>query len=427
MLTGKLERIVFYLLLFFLPTQLGKHFWPDFSIVSGVRVDYLSPTLYVTDILVVLLFITWMVRRSYRLEFKMQSFKPVLFLLAFLLLNIYFSQNYLNGFYHLLKFLELSFVAYYVATMVKNTIQIKKMFLVLGIGVIFQSFLAISQFIKQESLGGMFYFFGERLFNASTPGIANASINGELLLRPYGTFSHPNVLAGFLLLSMIGLLFTLPWTRNLERVVWISALLFGSSALLLTMSRTAFLLWIILLIVVFLRQFVVSPTRSFIAVLFVTLSILCIGQTPFGSRLLQTNFAEEAVVQRTELLQASATMVAQQPVIGIGFGNFIPQLATVQQPLSVGFYLQPVHNVFLLVLVETGIFGLSFFIWFLFKTYRRLFQLAKKTRVLPYRIFVVLLSVVLVVGLFDHYFFTLQQGQLLFALIIGLCWTSIKS
>ena len=47
---------LFYLLLLLLPTQLGKHFWPTFSYVLGTRVDYLSPTLYLTDIII--LFIT---------------------------------------------------------------------------------------------------------------------------------------------------------------------------------------------------------------------------------------------------------------------------------------------------------------------------------------------------------------------------------
>ena len=54
-----LSAIFFYLLILFLPTQLGKHFWPNFSYVYGVRIDYLSPTLYFTDILIIGLFLSW--------------------------------------------------------------------------------------------------------------------------------------------------------------------------------------------------------------------------------------------------------------------------------------------------------------------------------------------------------------------------------
>ena len=112
-----------------------------------------------------------------------------------------------------------------------------------------QSLLVIAQFIKQGSLGGVFYFFGERFFTPATPGIANASINGELLFRPYGTFSHPNVLAGFLLISLISLLFSLPWDKGkFEKTFWAVTLLLGSSALLITMSRLAIVIWIVLLL-----------------------------------------------------------------------------------------------------------------------------------------------------------------------------------
>jgi len=51
--------LFFYLLILFLPTQLGRHFFFDFSFVSGIRIDYLAPTIYLTDILVLLLFIAW--------------------------------------------------------------------------------------------------------------------------------------------------------------------------------------------------------------------------------------------------------------------------------------------------------------------------------------------------------------------------------
>src|SRR3989344_696217 len=59
----RVEYILFYLIILFLPTQLGKHFWPDFSIVSGIRVDYLSPTVYFTDVFIFLLFMFWAINR----------------------------------------------------------------------------------------------------------------------------------------------------------------------------------------------------------------------------------------------------------------------------------------------------------------------------------------------------------------------------
>src|SRR5260221_12343343 len=48
------QNKLFFLILLLLPTQFGRHFWPSFSFVLGQRVDYLTPILYLTDILIVL-------------------------------------------------------------------------------------------------------------------------------------------------------------------------------------------------------------------------------------------------------------------------------------------------------------------------------------------------------------------------------------
>ena len=60
----KLYQLLFSLLILLLPTQLGRHFWPSYSFVFGLKVDYLSPTLYLTDIFLVLTLIAWGVQRG---------------------------------------------------------------------------------------------------------------------------------------------------------------------------------------------------------------------------------------------------------------------------------------------------------------------------------------------------------------------------
>lgn len=51
----KIEKILIFLTILFLPTQLGKHFWPSFSYIYSLPVDYLSPTLYFWDLLILIL------------------------------------------------------------------------------------------------------------------------------------------------------------------------------------------------------------------------------------------------------------------------------------------------------------------------------------------------------------------------------------
>ena len=76
-----------------------------------------------------------------------------------------------------------------------------------------------------------------------------------------------------------------------------------------------------------------------------------------------------------------------------------------------GWLHQPVHNIYLLIAAETGLLGLMAFLFFLY------LLIKKKPRL---TIFCLLLVSFLIIGLFDHFFWTLQQGQMVFWLILGI-------
>ncbi|MDP4011799.1 MAG: hypothetical protein Q8P72_06265, partial [Candidatus Roizmanbacteria bacterium] len=46
-----------FLFIFFLPTQLGTFFFIPESYIDGIRIDYLAPAVYLTDILVIILIV----------------------------------------------------------------------------------------------------------------------------------------------------------------------------------------------------------------------------------------------------------------------------------------------------------------------------------------------------------------------------------
>ncbi|MBI2430798.1 MAG: O-antigen ligase family protein [Candidatus Levybacteria bacterium] len=309
------------------------------------------------------------------------------------------------GLYGLLKLLEFSFFGFYTSRAIRNQKDVKALIIMLSLGVLFESLLAALQFLKQSSLGGVFYFFGERTFTSQTPGIANASIEGKLILRPYGTFSHPNVLAGYLIIALAMVISNIKYQKaNIMKIFFLSSIAIGSIALLLTMSRTAIILWIAILF--YLLKPLTLNTKYLI------LFLVCIGSiffSPFGSRFFNAAQTDESFIRRKELTITALEMIKSSPIIGVGLMNFLPNLPLFQETSASSLFtqLQPVHNIFLLVFAETGIIGLSFFLWFLKKTFKR------------FTIF----SIVLILGFFDHYFLTLQQGQLLFSFVFGYCWT----
>ncbi len=390
------DNKLFFLIVLFLPTQFGRHFWPNFSIVSGLRVDYLSPTLYLTDVLIFALFIFWLLSlREFKIKFSVVIFS------IFLLTGIFLSRVPLVGLFGLLKLAEFSFFGFYTA---KNIKQLRPIVLALSLGVIFESLLAIVQYLNHSSIGSVFYFFGERTFNSQTPGIANASLDGSLVLRPYGTFSHPNVLAGYLVVSMSIVLFS-----KLSKLVKSVIVLVGIVALFLTLGRTAIIVWSVVG-----ASYVLRKSWKIIFVLAFSFGII-FYLSPLHLRFGSLGLVDEAVVSRVALSKAASEMFVDRPIFGVGLNNFLPNLPSYVKASGNVFYIQPVHNVFLLTLAETGIMGLGFFLWFLVKTYKRILN---KKNLLAFTA----LSAVIVLGFFDHYFLTLQQGQLLFALVLGICW-----
>lgn len=411
-------KIFFYLLVLLVPTQLGRHFWPNFSFVQGIRVDYLSPTIYLTDILLVLLLLSWIFTKLSTFNFQLSTCLRRYWLLIVLApivigIGIYSSSNPFAGLFGVIRLFEFFLLGVYIAKTINTRAEINRIIFLLAVGLVFESMLAIGQFINQGSLGSLFWFFGERTFTSGTIGIAQAIINGELILRPYGTFPHPNVLAGFLLIVMTMIIPS-------KRIFFLASLLIGSVALILTMSRIAIILWAMTLVGWFLRRF---KYRIFQALVFIIITISIVAML-LWPRLTSLSLTDEAFVRRQELAVAAINMIRTHPLFGVGINNFLVNLPNFQQTKSTLLYLQPVHNIYLLIAVETGIIGFSIFVWFMIKTFKQLIK-SNKFSILNSQPSIILL-VILILGFFDHYFLTLQSGQLLFTLIVGLCWAKIR-
>jgi len=75
---------------------------------------------------------------------------------------------------------------------------------------------------------------------------------------------------------------------------------------------------------------------------------------------------------------------------------------------------QPVHNLWFLVWSEIGIFGLLFFVAILF--YILKFNIQHST----FNIHFLLLIAIIMLGLFDHYFWSLYFGVMVWWLVLGL-------
>lgn len=340
------------------PSQLSYHWWPSWSLVHGIRVDYLSPTLYLTDLLLVGLLLL-----NFRQLLKHWRIFAIFAILA--LLNSYFSVLPVLSLYKWLRFGLLVGLFFY---LVANMDRLRH-YLVRGLvcAIVWTAGLAIWQFVLQGSTDSWWYWLGERTFSIATPGIAKVSL-GEYgqLLRPYATLPHPNALAGWLGLSLI----LVSYFSKLPKLI----IGVATAAMVFTLSRLA------------LAAMVLSSGKWWAVVLVVGLAMFLPGNP-------------DSWQERQSLMLHAIEQIKNYPIFGTGLGASV--IAS-----SVNF--QPVHNIFLLLLVEVGLpLGLG------------LLCLCRRLLLLKNNLLFAGLIFIFITGLGDHYWLTLWQNTLILTVFMA--------
>lgn len=427
------QRLLISLIILFLPTQLGKHFWPQFSYVFGLRSDYLSPTIYFVDVLIFALFLLSFKKALSVLINSLRTPRNLIFFIfifVFFALNIFLSPTPLLGIIKLLRLLELIFLASFLIRETGRIIKINTIINFLSISLLYESFLAIWQFMAQKTIGGFWWWLGERTFDASTPLVAKAVVNGQILLRSYGTFSHPNTLAAFLMIALTIVLIYHKSSKTIfnyqKKILYFVLFLVVSAAMFLTFSRLVWFLYLIILILLFLPDFIRQKKLLFLLFTALITVFYFFNQTIISRFLALYDIDLISITNRMQLNEAAIGMFIQHPVFGAGLNNFLillPQYLSISG--MVRFY-QPAHNLILLIAAETGIVGLSVFILVNFYTFKHLISKKNKS-IIKAKYLILLLFVFLILSMFDHYFFTQTQGQLLMVLVYSMCWTGGKA
>lgn len=404
------ERLIFFSLLATIPIQLGKHFWPEFSFVQGIRVDYLAPTFYVTDIIFLLLFVISLKRLS------TQSFaffkKPVfVFLSLGVIVSLPFSYSPLEAVYSALKLFEFLYIGIYVSRIEFKKYREDIVFLFL-LGGLVEVVISFFQFYSQSSLGGVFYYLGERTFSVSTPGIATFRLGEHLILRSYGTFPHPNVLAFYLLMGFTFLLFSLRLKNGRKTIIFSICLAILLVGIILTFSRSIIIcvMAIIMIWAIKYARGMRKQTRvriGVVAALGICITISLLIQRLSGDIL-------RDIVYRLELFLIGLKVFASHP-LGVGLNNFYYHEILFQKQITPTL-LQPIHNIYALFIVHLGFFSFGIF-GFLSIQFVRYWKGG---------VIGLLMVSALLVGLIDHYLVTLQQGQLMFSLLLGLYFNKAK-
>ena len=457
---AKLEKFVFYFFIFCLPFQtrvILKSWGAGFN-------EWNSAFLYGTDLLLILLFTLWLIKRSRPEEavvdksaihlpensratsrgskvgrmadlFFSRSLSGA-FLLIFLgiaALSITQADNKLLGFYQFIKLLEFVGFYFYVRSSLGKIFTLNRIFLIIVVSGVFQGLVAIGQSLFQHSLG--LKWLGESILRTNFSGVAVVATEGEKFLRAYGTTPHPNILAAWLFLAIFAcyFLFLREHSRSSLLLIIYPVLLWGFLA---TFSRIAIALWVLGILVRFLlialkrKKYVLDQIFKkrlmfLVAVTLAVVAIFCLSYWPQVQSRISISTEEQAVVQRIFYTKIAGKMFSVEPWLGSGLGQFVGTMQSMLKNLPDHLY-QPVHNIYLLILNEMGVLGLAAFLSWLGVLVYGYYQRTKFKKLHYASFFVAFLSV-LVLGSFDHFLWTLQQGQLILWLTLGLISVSEKT
>lgn len=403
-----LEKYLNYLFIILFPSQLALHFWPKYSFIYGIRIDYYSIAFYLTDVIFAIIFLLWFINSHKIFLIDIKRNKKYVYIFAiFLLVNIIFSTSVFLSLFKWVKLIEYLLIGYYLYKR-KDVYTPNVLFNLLFYPLVFFSLIGLLQVIRSQTFGQLFYIFGERSFSVYTPGIALQNIFGKNILRIYSTFSHPNAFAGY---ATAVLLYSLS-NKKINNLINIIFAVFITISVLFSFSLSALVsAATVLLFFLIFRKYIFD--EKIYKLLLISYMFLSLCLTIYSNTLINSpGCFTQSFLERLQLANTSGIIFSKHWFLGSGLNTFISSEVPILISKGGTWLLQPVHNIYLLVLTEIGCFGvfLSFYL------FTKLISKNTKNKNLW---FLVAIIFVLTTSLFDHYWFTSQQNLLLLSLFIG--------
>ncbi len=426
-----------YILIILLPIEIRLIFNPIFQ--NGIDLEYDNISLYATDILIFLTALFFLKEKTLKIKFI--SLLPWLFLITLTLIPSV-DKNLTIYYWFKIGITVLLILLIYYSRL--NKVQIAYAFIT---SATLESLLAIFQFAHQIIYANK--WMGIAAHDAFTRGDSVIAAMSNRLLRAYGTLPHPNILGGFLVIALI-IAFWLLYQQKQNNPSNISYLyLLGCYYIILgtlffTFSRSA---WLTLIIIgsawfyCFVRskksqkgqaehtlssdisrdppsfplkhnhrtKYIILSSLILISILSLIFSDFLLTRAFISNSQLENN----SITERGYYIQQTMNIFLQHSLLGVGLGQYTNALQTTYPNNPIWSY-QPVHNIYLLALTELGTLGIFILTLLTYRTLKK-----NSITIAKNKLFLSLVLGLMIVGLFDHYLWTLHFGLLLTGFVVG--------
>jgi O-antigen ligase len=214
-----------------------------------------------------------------------------------------------------------------------------------------------------------------------------------------------------------------------EKIIYPFSFFILLTGLALTFSRTiilagsaAILAWLLYLYVKKIDRKKIFAVFLLFAISYMLLAILLWPLVT--NRFAPSALEGQAYDLRVFYSHKALEFLDQDPLLGVGIGNFVPY-SMQKEKLAEAWMYQPAHNLYLLIAAEIGILGSMVFLILLFLILIGFYRFALKNPAFL-GIFLLAVSYALLANT-DHFFWTLQQGGLMFWSVLGIMSGAGKS
>ncbi len=422
-----------YLWLFLLPWQI--RYFIKIATLNGGYWEAGTFTLYLSEVLLLFLLLIrvlqWLLKeeKDRQNAFSSNFFTSLPYALTgfslFAVSSLLWSVNPSLTLYYAVKA-----VAAYLAfcLLINSRISLSRVFSVLIAAGVIQGYLAVQQFTDQLVTGSK--WLGMATQDARNLGVSVVDTGIRRWLRAYGSFPHPNILGGFLVVTLVLAIRQYLQTQlarqkqGSRQLKWyglavLVGVIFLAAGIALSFSRAAWLaailVWISFLVWVLKQKkiWLMLNWLKLFTIFAVTVGVwTATYPEPFLTRITSKSKLEvKSIEERAQSLSEASEIIADNWWTGSGLGNYTFILHQRSPSLPVWSY-QPAHNTYLLIWAELGVFGLLFLLWVI---------VALLVGRLSVTIFALTVSVLFLL-LFDHWWWTIAFGWYLFFTLLAFVW-----
>jgi O-antigen ligase len=353
-ITGRLRDFLLPLLIFSASLGIGVHlvYIPDHSgVASGISID-------VNDICLCILYVQWMQEIFYHRRVKMFFFKsisvPFLGILTAATLSLWKSEHLSLSVFGLIDFFKTYAFFFFLANTIRRADDLLLIFRGLQLNLVFLGVVCIIEVVLQTNFNNAFELIHQTEWD-EYQGLAFRA----------GGLTTPTYTGGYVASILPLMVVCFSMNRELpNRALSAAALLLGATALVLTLTRTAFVslgFGFVIVAVYSLKHRLIRVRHLLFPLLAVAVLIFSYSNQIF-SRLGEGG---ENLIARMGLNLVALNMIFDNPVLGVGINTYHEEMDAYTPNTMPHNFRYVVHNKFLLLWAEIGAIGFfSFlFIW----------------------------------------------------------------